>query len=591
MLELLMQPGSMIAPLRVANEAFLVSTLIERCPKTMMIRELVVNGLEAAEHASSGSGHVVIRSQRVNGIRKLCIWNTGPGMTAAELLQITDLASSIRKRNSLGENFGMGAKVASLPSNRHGLRYRSCANGHVSEVTLGYRDGIYGRLSAGTENETVKDVGEICRREGYDLSLDWTEVLLSGNAPDQDTVAAPYGGAPEVGPDWMGHYLENRFFRLPDDVILTLMPEIWGGEGPRHLIGLDNRRPQFGKTETRTTPSGIKIHYYFDPPEGGSTRSAAGAIAPGTSRGCVVFRNEMYDVRGGETWLHDAPVYGIPFGAKFCSVFVELPNDYPVWPEAYRQFLRFRGNEQKQVHLLDFSVLVRAYIPDWLAKIIRTFGPQQANYIAEISNELSALLAELGVHPQSLGASGREALPLAAQRTTPKLELRDVVPQSPEIPKEQPKPKLPVYERPPEIIGLCTAEMIKERALEGRAAKFYAQSHQIFINLTYPSVRELASALQFEIDASDPNHEEDVRRIATEVAEWCLTRRVSRAVVYSLAKKAIGWRPEDVARAQSPESLSLLADDWVSLMDTALVRFKTALAASTPDGPLLQIVA
>jgi hypothetical protein len=248
-----------IAPLRVANEAFLVSSMIERCPKTMMIRELVVNGLEAAEHAPTGAQKVIIGSRQFDGFRKLCIWNTGPGMTSAELLQITDLASSLRKQNSLDKNFGMGAKVASLPSNRHGLRYRSCANGRVSEVILGYRHGIYGRLHLGRENVEVLDVTEICQAEGgYDLSLDWTEVLLCGNRAGQDSVAAPYDGAPAVDVAWMGHYLENRFFRLPIGVTLTLMPGLWTGTAPRDLVGLDNRRSQFGRTETRTTPSGIR---------------------------------------------------------------------------------------------------------------------------------------------------------------------------------------------------------------------------------------------------------------------------------------------------------------------------------------------
>src|ERR1700709_2151912 len=129
-----------IVPLRVANEAFLVASMIERCPKTMMLRELIVNGLEAAEHAVAGGKRVLVTARAVEGVPKLCIWNTGPGLTAAELLQITDLASSLRKVNSLDQNFGMGAKVASLPSNKHGLRYRSCSGGAVNEVTLGYRD-------------------------------------------------------------------------------------------------------------------------------------------------------------------------------------------------------------------------------------------------------------------------------------------------------------------------------------------------------------------------------------------------------------------------------------------------------------------
>jgi hypothetical protein len=608
-----MSDSASVAPLKVANEAFLVSSMIERGPKAMMIRELVVNGIEAAEHAPASDRRIIIGSSTVGGARKLRIWNTGPGMTPGELLQITDLASSLRKQNSLDKNFGMGAKVAALPSNRHGLRYRSCVDDRVSEVTMGYRDGTYGRLRVGASNAEVLDATDACRAEsGYELGRDWTEVVLCGNAPGQDTVAAPYDGAPQVGPDWMAQYLENRFFRLPPDVTLTLMPEIWGGSAPRDFVGLDDRRAQFGRTETRTTPSGVKIHYYFDPPDGATTRSAASAMAPGTARGGVVFRDEMYDVRAGELWLHDAPVYGIPFGAKYCSVFVELPHDYLVWPEAYRQFLRFQGNDQKQIFLGDFSALVRAYMPAWLAEIIRAFGPRQANYVSEISDELRALLAELGVLPQSPAGAPpgapvppRPPAPPASDAPPPTppepVTPEGVAPPPPPPPppaappppaKAPPKPKPPVFERPPEIIGLRTAEMLKERALEGRAAKFYPQSHQIFVNLTYPAVEQMASALAQEhgVDTSG-SEEEVVRRVATEIAEWCLTRRVTRALVYSLAKKALGWRPEEVTRGQSPESLSLAADDWSGMMETARLRFQEAMAMKAPESPILRTVA
>ena len=72
------------------------------------------------------------------------------------------------------------------------------------------------------------------------------------------------------------------------------------------------------------------------------------------------------------------PTTACPSAPKYVSVFVELPPDYLVWPEAYRQFLRFRSNDQRQVHLSDFSALVRSYMPAWLAEIIRSFGPGQA---------------------------------------------------------------------------------------------------------------------------------------------------------------------------------------------------------------------
>jgi hypothetical protein len=586
-----MSDSSMIVPLRVANEAFLVSSMIERCPKTMMVRELVVNGVEATAHAAPGHRQVVIGWRMHEEVRKLLIWNTGPGLNAAELLQITDLASSLRKQNSLDQNFGMGAKVASLPSNRHGLRYRSCVGGRVSEVVMGYRDGIYGRLRIGPEHAEVIDATEACRAEGdYDLSLDWTEVLLGGNSASQDTVAAPYGTTLKVTPDWMGAYLENRFFRLPHDVTLTLMPAIWGGAAPRAMVGLDERRTEFGRTETRITPSGVKIHYYYDPPEGESTKSAKGAIAASTSRGAIVFRDELYNVRSGDEWLQDAPNYGVPSGAKYVSIFVELPHDYLVWPEAYRQFLRFRGNDQRQVHMSDFSALARSYMPTWLAEIIRSFGPGQANYLDDINDELKALLASLGVAPTShaplLGmperlASAAEAKPKQTETQAEKSQTHT----------PSPKLKPPVFERPPEIIGLRSPEQIKERALEGRAAKFYTQSHQLFINLAYPAVQQMVAALLAEAEVPLGAHEEAARRIATETAEWALTKRISRAIVYSLSKKALGWRPEEVSRSQSSESLSLVADDWTAAMDIARARYQHQLAAELHGLALAQPIA
>ena len=109
-----------VKPLRVADEAFLVASTIERCPKTMMLRELVMNGLEAARDGADPK-RVELRPVVIDGTRKLAIWNSGPGLLPSELDRICDLASTLRKVSSLDGNFGMGAKVASLPSNRHGM--------------------------------------------------------------------------------------------------------------------------------------------------------------------------------------------------------------------------------------------------------------------------------------------------------------------------------------------------------------------------------------------------------------------------------------------------------------------------------------
>ena len=52
-----------VAALRIADEPFLVATTIERCPKTMMIRELFMNAVEAAIRAPIGSQAIEVQAK------------------------------------------------------------------------------------------------------------------------------------------------------------------------------------------------------------------------------------------------------------------------------------------------------------------------------------------------------------------------------------------------------------------------------------------------------------------------------------------------------------------------------------------------
>jgi hypothetical protein len=83
--------------------------------------------------------------------------------------------------------------------------------------------------------------------------------------------------------------------------------------------------------------------------------------------------------------------------------------------------------------------------------------------------------------------------------------------------------------------------------------------------------------LEAEFDAA-PDAER-MRGVAKSVAGWALTRRIARALVYSLSKKAAGWPAEDVRRAQSPESFSLVADDWSTIVEPARKRMEEELGA------------
>ena len=171
--------------LKVSNEDFLVASLIDRCPSTMMLRELVMNAIEASN--KSKEKLIKIRVAKWNNTEKLSIWNSGPGMSDSELRKACDMSSSVDKIQSLDENFGMGAKVSSLKANKLGMRYRSNKNGNVSEVVMGQeidpvtRKGIYMRIDYPDSNTNWPDVLNVTKEvkeEGIDISSDWTEVVL-----------------------------------------------------------------------------------------------------------------------------------------------------------------------------------------------------------------------------------------------------------------------------------------------------------------------------------------------------------------------------------------------------------------------------
>jgi hypothetical protein len=581
-----------VTPLQVADEEFIVASLIERCPKTMMIRELMQNALEAARLAPEEQRLVEFSAALFDGTPKLVIWNTGPGLDSQELLHICDLASTIGKEMSLTGNFGMGAKVASLPSNQLGMRYRSCKNGCVSEVILCKRDGVYGvlrRLNRETgEHQEVADVTTLAALDNRPLNYDWTEVMLHGNDPEQDTVRDPYNGDPAQDTQWLATYLYHRFYRLPNGVKVTLLKGTNKLDSNRQFETIAQRVPRFfERSETVPLPNGIKVHYLFDAPyeDSGHNKSIRGAIASAVSTCAIVYKDEMYDLHRGKRWTLDAPIFGISFGARHISIHIELPDNAPVVPEAYRRFLQHKGGEQEPVQSLHFADMVREHRPQWLIDLIRSFSPE-ASSNDEIREELQKLLNHLRVRRVSpkitnsgpttvdpgMGA-GSDVGGVAGAIRNGIERSEDTFRQKPTdlsiLPTGAKRAELfKNMERAPEIFLLRDDQEIEERELRGRAARYYLDSGYLYVNMQYPAIGEMRAQLELEYpDAHDPDA---LRSLALQLAERTIILRVGRVVVYALAKQLNKeWNQKAVEIASSPESLSMAADDFLDAMQNA----------------------
>ncbi len=502
----------------------------------MMLRELVRNAIEAA--GTAPDPRVVIDAALVEGVSKLRIWNTGRGLTAEELHRMCDIASSIGKPHGLDGNFGMGAKVAALPSNQRGLRYRSCRDGVVNEVILAKVAGLYGRvLRAGRD---IVEVSAAAQRDGRDLARDWTEVVLLGNHADQDTLADPYGGDPHSPSDWLARGLTERFFRLPAETALLLpdgsaftpLAPAWQG---------------FARHSAVAAPEGITLHFLHDP---SGLRNGAG----------VVHRNEIYDVRRDGAWVFHAPQFGVPFGARQISVFIELPDAHKVRADGYRQFLRWRDSHQHHVETPHFARLVVAHRPDWLLALIAALSPD-ARHTDAVRSELGALARHLRI-----------------RRTRPHAP-REIVADTVVITPGPQRDDDFDAEPPPEIVPLQDETAIAEHGLAGRGGRYIAETHQLFVNLRHPAVVAMRATLEQRF-AFHPDQDR-VRRLAAQEAEAALVRRVGRALLHAMAwrgaKAGPGFADWEIDQAMAEPSLSLAAEDFAASLPPSVAALEAAL--------------
>ena len=118
----------------------------------------------------------------------------------------------------------------------HGMIYRSCKNGSVHEVTIGYDETLqqYVRFSVQLEDgslDTVIDVTEVVRDGGMNTDMDWTEVVLLGENDDHDTVAEPLKAGSDFDRSFIPSEIFRRFSEFKEGVTLVVDVAMTKGGG------------------------------------------------------------------------------------------------------------------------------------------------------------------------------------------------------------------------------------------------------------------------------------------------------------------------------------------------------------------------
>jgi hypothetical protein len=221
-----------------------------------------------------------------------------------------------------------------------------------------------------------------------------------------------------------------------------------------------------------------------------------------------------------------------------------------------------------------------------------------------VNEQLRKLIADLGIKRQRPKVRRPPTVP-------PEKDVaKGVAPPDATAAQQPPKPATPPADKPlpptpqdleglivdqvealeaiPEFFLLRSEEEIADRNLTYRAARFYPETHQVYINLSYPSVGRLAAMLAASAPMAVPV--DDAQAVARRVAEHMLVLRLGQALLYGLSKRDAqkGWNPHEQQQAIGSEVLTIIAENLPSALLDARQMFDQRLAegqakAAEPD--------
>ncbi|MFW5427443.1 MAG: ATP-binding protein [Methylophagaceae bacterium] len=483
-----------INKLSVGDQSVLISREIQQAPIKTVIRELVQNAIEARDEYEGQKRVIEFYINRLGlsdgtSVEKVAIKNNGIGMTGDELRSITNLSATAHKTLGKGFNYGIGAKVSGLRSNPAGLRYRSCSNKEVSQVTLIEEGGIYGREKDESSNEDVFNVTS--DYDLVDLSEDWTEVTLFGTDIEDNTMIRPFGDELDVDHNWLNALVHYRYYRLPNKIGISYDSGVLSQTQTKRTLKtweqIIQTKDQI-RHEVVDSGDGIKVTYALNSAKGWNVHQIALQ-----SCGAIVYKNEMFDVASSnkilnKRWGVTAPKLGIPFGSDAISIFIELDDGYPVDMNMYRDQLTNSVGEV--IHIEDFAVYVATLMPDWVKAYIDAERNKHNGSNDNVRKRIAEMIRSLGIKREQLrpdlqglklseiedGTNGLIGINESKNTGKKRLSLSNSG-------MEKPASTMSGYDNIPEWSFITDSSELKEHGLDGYAASYIGGvGNQLYIN-------------------------------------------------------------------------------------------------------------
>lgn len=620
---------SRISRISMNNTDFMLKKLASECHPLQFLRELTENAIQAIErmqHLIPGYKGKIIWGYDETfyshfGVLKLCITDNGDGMTGPEMVKfINQLASGYNKQDISG-NYGIGAKISTLPKNPEGVIYQSWKYDPVAPQLGAMVHSCWDQDedAFGLLRQIKKDPAS-----GEEFVEDWavlsptinrpfphgTRVILMGTSHNEDTTKPPTNIAAYR---WIIKYLNSRYFIVPDNITIQAVEGLdnLSTAQYRTAVGMKSFLDEYAKASGVMGITGANVHWWVlkDEQEDPMRRKRNDVI---TCSGHVatLYQGELYDFYSGREGLSKLQDFGITFGTSQVVLYVEPTNGIntvstnsartnllinqmpPPWadwqqefsekmPQEIRDFMnnQYHGKSKSNIQELLKDIMDLYKLKFYKAKLNNRVKIEPPIFKMEPGGADTYLTktepqSQPPLQPQSKLEPGSEPNPPSWKPSREpqrdgvvkmKFTVGDIYStatsgsiQATEVART-PFPQTQWYTKAPNVeLGDARRE---EDDMENRFGKYVASQHLIMLNADFPPIQDDILRFTADIRSKKPNltAEAITTPVTQVVRRWYELLAVETVMGVQKLRGLPGWPQSVVEMALSEEALTAAA--------------------------------
>jgi hypothetical protein len=555
------------------------------------LRELTQNAIEAVTR-SGEPGQIVwdvdwISYDLGGGPMKVCIVDTGDGMTGDEMIRFINQLSSSGTEQSFTGNYGVGAKIAAATKNPTGVIYQSWKNGdgHMIQLEKLLANGEYGLRQWALEDGDYShylSLEDAVKPE--EIGAHGTKVILLGGKASESTIAPP-ANAPSPS-RWISKYLNTRYFQFPRGLTVKARE---GWDNPRTdkdrniLRTITGQKPyldQHAADSGTVALADAKAHWWILKDEPALSNNSG--FIESVGHVAALYQNELYDRATSRAGMALLVNFGILFGYKFVVIYLEPTptKDQSLTTNTARTTLLLNG---EKLPWEDWAYEFREKMPKRLAEFVseKAAALAEKDHLSSIKERLKNVLdlykvsryrpAPEGIYLSDEASAVRIGRsPLSGRKSEggggggvgSEVGATSTGQREGEVgniyhlfEKKGGSPSEKTAADPfPTVKWVSVEDGGREAGdqLEDKAATFVPNQNTLLVNADFRVFKDMISRLCKDKDAG-PGLEDAVKEI---VHQWFEQALVETVIGVKQLQGSKEWGPEEIEKALSPEALT-----------------------------------